>query len=149
MGSLVKLVYGRTRNIPPDQIYHISLMPCFDRKLEASRTDYFLEEYRAKEVDVVITPIEIEQMFATLNKSLQDFQRKPLVDLFSVQQLGTPVPDFQLMSHYGSGSGGYAEFVLRKMAESLGKSIDESIEWKVGRYVVEACGACKSTKIVV
>lgn len=134
MGSLVKLIYGKSKNgIAPDQIYHITLMSCFDRKLEASRTDFFLEEYRTKEVDVVITPIEIEQIFSTHNKTLQDYPRVPLVDLFSVEQLGSPVCGYQLMSHYGSGSGGYAEYIMRNLAKSMGKEVGSEIEWKVGR----------------
>ncbi|CAL8111769.1 unnamed protein product [Orchesella dallaii] len=132
MGSLIKLIYGKKNDISPDQIYHISLMSCFDRKLEASRTDFFLEEYKAKEVDVVITPIEIEQIFSTMSKTLEKFERIPLVDLFSKGELGTPVPNYQIMSHIGSGSGGYAEFIMRRVAKSLGQKLEE-IEWKVGR----------------
>lgn len=134
MGSLIKLVYGKqVNNRPPDQIYHISLMPCFDRKLEASRTDFFLNEYRAKEVDVVLTPIEVEQIFSIMNKSLQDFPRVQLVDLFRKDQFGIPIPGYQVMSHLGSGSGGYAEFIMRGFAENSGLSIPKNIEWKVGR----------------
>lgn len=134
MGSLVKLIYGKHKNnISPDQIYHVSLMSCFDRKLEASRTDFFLEEYRAKEVDVVITPIEMDQIFASMNKSLSDFPRKQLVDLFPATSIGQPVEGYQVMSHSGSGSGGYAEYIMRNMAKSMGKELPETIEWKVGR----------------
>jgi len=129
MGSLLKLIYGPKQNFSPDQIYHITLMSCFDRKLEASRTDFFLEEYKAKEVDVVITAIEIEQMFDKLSKTIKDFERVQLVDLFS-KDLST---ECILMSHYGSGSGGYAEFVMRNCAKRIfGKELGE-LEWKVGR----------------
>jgi len=68
MGSLIKSVYGKRANFTPDQIYHVSLMACFDRKLEASRKEFSISEFKAKEVDVVITAIEIEQILAQLEK---------------------------------------------------------------------------------
>lgn len=126
-------MYGRKANFTPDQIYHVTLMSCFDRKLEASRTDFFIEEYKAKEVDVVITALEVEQILERLNKSLEDFDRVPLVDLFRDGMNGDPFIGCDLMSHVGSGSGGYAEFVLRHAARRIfGKSVDQ-IQWKVGR----------------
>lgn len=133
MGSLIKLVYGAKAKFTPDQIYHVTLMSCFDRKLEASRHDFFIDEYKTKEVDVVITALEVEQMLEKLNKSLQDFEQVPLVDLFPEGIKGDTLIGCQLMSHPGSGSGGYAEFVLRSAASTLfGKVIDQ-VEWKVGR----------------
>jgi iron only hydrogenase large subunit-like protein len=135
MGSLLKLMYGKKANFTPDQIYHVTLMSCFDRKLESSRKDFFIEEYKAREVDVVITAIEVEQILEKLNKSLEDFDRVPLVDLFHEgMNSNNPFVGCNLMSHFGSGSGGYAEFVLRHSAKILfGKEISQ-VEWKVGRY---------------
>lgn len=131
MGSLVKLVYGKKANFTPDQIYHVTLMSCFDRKLEASRTDFFINEYKAKEVDVVITAVEVEQILAKLNKSLEDLEPVPLVDL--LQDTDAPVAGCRLMSHFGSGSGGYAEFVLKYAAEKLFGKVINSVEWNAGR----------------
>ena len=39
----------------PDQIYHVTVMPCFDKKLEASRSDFYNDIYRTRDVDCVIT----------------------------------------------------------------------------------------------
>jgi iron only hydrogenase large subunit-like protein len=142
MGSLIKLVYGPKTNFTPDQIYHVTLMSCFDRKLEASRKEFLINEYKAKEVDVVITAIEVEQMLEKLNKSLEDFDRVSLVDLFQTENGKT----INLMSHAGSGSGGYAEFVFRHAAESLfGKKLN-NIEWKSGRYKIGFVNTCDLTR---
>jgi iron only hydrogenase large subunit-like protein len=134
MGSLIKLLYGPAANRTPDQIFHITLMSCFDRKLESSRKDFFYEEYKAKEVDVVLTSIEIEQILEKLCKKLEDFERVPLVDLFADGVTGTPRSGYALMSHAGSGSGGYAEFVMKTAAERLFNRKLDNVEWKVGRY---------------
>lgn len=37
------------------QIYHVTVMPCFDKKLEASRDDFYNEVFSTREVDCVIT----------------------------------------------------------------------------------------------
>lgn len=39
----------------PDQVYHVSVMPCYDKKLEASRPDFFDQEHQTRDVDCVLT----------------------------------------------------------------------------------------------
>lgn len=55
IGSLVKdheaSVFGRS----PEQVYHVAVMPCFDKKLEASRQDFYNDIYSTRDVDCVIT----------------------------------------------------------------------------------------------
>ena len=36
MGTLLKYGYGAAHGTPPEAVYHVSVMPCFDKKLEAS-----------------------------------------------------------------------------------------------------------------
>ena len=132
MGSLIKLVYGPRNNFSPDQITHITLMSCFDRKLEASRPDFYLTEYRTKEVDNVITAVEIEQILETLGMSLLEFKPVKLENLFSVQEPELKI-GYSLMSHLGSGSGGYAEYVLRSMTKYLFGTQPDNVVWKQGR----------------
>lgn len=51
MGSLVKY------HLPPNgsQVYHVTLMPCYDKKLEAAREDFFNQDTQCRDVDCVIT----------------------------------------------------------------------------------------------
>ena len=37
MGSLVKDHLAKKFQVSPENVYHLTLMPCFDKKLEASR----------------------------------------------------------------------------------------------------------------
>lgn len=56
MGSLMKQwvsSYAGDR-----QIYHVTVMPCYDKKLEASRQDFMDEKSQSQEVDCVITASE-------------------------------------------------------------------------------------------
>lgn len=43
------------KELSPQQIYHVAVMPCFDKKLEASRSDFYLTNAETREVDCVIT----------------------------------------------------------------------------------------------
>ncbi len=41
--------------VRPDEIYGVTVMPCYDKKLEASRSDFYSDLYRTRDVDCVIT----------------------------------------------------------------------------------------------
>lgn len=43
------------QGLSPQQIYHVAVMPCFDKKLEASRSDFYMNKAETREVDCVIT----------------------------------------------------------------------------------------------
>lgn len=53
MGSLIKDWFGK--NICNRSIYHVTVMPCYDKKLEAAREDFFNNETDSRDVDCVIT----------------------------------------------------------------------------------------------
>lgn len=43
------------QGVTPDKIYHVTVMPCYDKKLEASRPDFFNQEHQTRDVDCVVT----------------------------------------------------------------------------------------------
>lgn len=43
------------QHLTPDRIYHVTVMPCYDKKLEASRPDFFSQEHQTRDVDCVVT----------------------------------------------------------------------------------------------
>jgi iron only hydrogenase large subunit-like protein len=55
MGLLVKNYLAQKLGTSADKIYHITVMPCYDKKLEASREDFYSEALDSKDVDCVIT----------------------------------------------------------------------------------------------
>jgi iron only hydrogenase large subunit-like protein len=65
MGTLLKTTLSRKLGISPDRIWHVAVMPCFDKKLEASReelTDAVWEgtgSRGVRDVDSVITSKEL------------------------------------------------------------------------------------------
>lgn len=39
----------------PDKIFHLTVAPCYDRKMEALREDYYTELHNCRDVDCVLT----------------------------------------------------------------------------------------------
>ena len=70
MGTLVKNKMSQKYGVTPDRIYHMTVMPCFDKKLEASREDFYNDVYKSRDVDLVITSLEIEGMLQEKEKNI-------------------------------------------------------------------------------
>ncbi|XP_061701220.1 cytosolic Fe-S cluster assembly factor narfl [Syngnathoides biaculeatus] len=120
MGSLVKDYFAQQQGLSPQQIYHVAVMPCFDKKLEASRPDFYLNQAESREVDCVITSGEVQKMLEEENVTLNDIQAGPLDTLFS------RVRDGEFLGHAGSGSGGYLHHVFTYAAKQIfGEDVDE------------------------
>ncbi|KAF3700223.1 Cytosolic Fe-S cluster assembly factor NARFL Iron-only hydrogenase-like protein 1 [Channa argus] len=113
MGSLVKGFFAEQQGLHPQQIYHVAVMPCFDKKLEASRSDFYLNKAETREVDCVITSGEVQKMLEEQNVSLNHLEPAALDTLFS------NVCGDEFLSHAGSGSGGYLHHVFTYAAKQL------------------------------
>lgn len=86
-GTLLKTVLSKTLNITPDRIFHLAIMPCFDKKLEASREELTDIYWRAqsedsrppiRDVDCVITAREVLMLAETRSISFPSLPREPL-----------------------------------------------------------------------
>ncbi|RMX42495.1 hypothetical protein pdam_00020422 [Pocillopora damicornis] len=98
MGSLIKDHYGKSMGKKPDDIYHVTIMPCYDKKLEASREDFYNDIYRTRDVDCVISTIELEKMFEEKNVNFAELENAELDSLFS------SIDQEELVGHSGGGS---------------------------------------------
>ncbi|KAM6407417.1 cytosolic iron-sulfur assembly component 3 isoform 1-T1 [Rhynochetos jubatus] len=113
MGSLIKGCFAEWQHRTPDQIYHVTVMPCYDKKLEASRPDFFNQEYQTRDVDCVITTGEVLKLLEQEGVSLSDIDPAPLDTMFS------SAAGEELTGHSGGGSGGYLEHVYTYAAKEL------------------------------
>lgn len=132
MGSLLKkrVIPPIDSSISPDtQVYHLSVMPCFDKKLEASREYFMKKETGEKDVDCVLTPIEIEQLLLIKNVA---FNQLPRVHLDTLSHHSAS-SSRNITSHSGSGSGGYAENVLKIAAGELFAAQMDTLNYTVRR----------------
>ncbi|KAM9843194.1 cytosolic Fe-S cluster assembly factor narfl [Aulostomus maculatus] len=127
MGSLVKGYFAQEQGLNPQQIYHMAVMPCFDKKLEASRSDFYMNKAETREVDCVITSGEVQKMLEEKNLCLSDLQPAPLDTMFS------SVEGDEFLSHAGSASGGYLHHVFTYAAKKIfGEEVKE-VTYKILR----------------
>lgn len=80
-----------------DKVYHVSIMPCFDKKLESSRKDFMDEETDTKDVDCVLSTLELEELL-----------EKEKINLNDLKSTGHGL-DYQdsLYTHQGGGKSKY------------------------------------------
>nr|XP_033819391.1 cytosolic iron-sulfur assembly component 3 [Geotrypetes seraphini] len=124
MGALIKDYFAKQQRVLPECIYHVSVMPCYDKKLEASRPDFFIKESETREVDCVITTGEVLRMLEEEGVSLSDVAPASLDSIFNVAL------EQELQSHSGGGSGGYLEHIFRHAAKELFGIPVEEIKYK-------------------
>ncbi|KNE62980.1 hypothetical protein AMAG_08150 [Allomyces macrogynus ATCC 38327] len=107
-------------NVP---FFHVAVMPCYDKKLEASRSDFYNEQLRTRDIDCVITTTELVRLFTEAQQQLApessvipfvEFPEAPLDPWFRHD----PTTD-ALIRAPGSSSGGYLEYLLYAATQAL------------------------------
>lgn len=128
-GTLVKSVLSQRYNIVPSQIWHVAIMPCFDKKLEASRGEltsaawlptYDTSEEKVRDVDCVITARELLHLAAARGINLASLPRSPLA---LAERISFPDPTLDAFlfpslprknqSSAAGSSGGYLYHILK------------------------------------
>ena len=121
-GTLVKRMWAHSQGLHAGQVYHASIAPCYDKKLEASRDDFTTEAELdvaaaaapgIPETDCVLTTGEVwtELMLSAPPTAPGGACQLPwlAVDAASGQPFNAP----------GGGSGGYADAAARGAAAAL------------------------------
>lgn len=112
MGALVKHWWGQKEGLKPNQVYHVTAMPCYDKKLEASREDFYDEHFKTRETDCVLTTGELDLL-------LHELGFDPYVCVPGEDVAGqVPFPD--LLEHPGSSSGSYLATLMTALAVAHG-----------------------------
>ncbi|KAH8727507.1 cytosolic Fe-S cluster assembly factor NAR1 [Phaeosphaeriaceae sp. PMI808] len=142
-GTLIKSVLSQKYNIKPSQVWHVAIMPCFDKKLEASRSEltssawspnYDTSQDPVRDVDCVITARELLHLASARNINFSSLPRTPLSYIER-----TPFPDPKLdaflfphsprknQSALAGSSGGYLHHILQTyQAQNPGSSVSVS-----------------------
>ena len=132
----------------PSKIYHCSIQPCFDKKLEGSRPEFQFstEEFTSKDVDLVLSTAEFCEILENPPESLGITMKSPNYSFSSL--LETPLNprlismnsnETRLIRCLDSlGSGGYCENLYSFVSHYFnGISIEKPLEytWKPGKNV--------------
>lgn len=137
MGSAIKHHVAKKMNLKPENIYHVTVMPCYDKKLEAARDDFVFSvghdgederELRIAEVDSVLTSGEVLDLIKLKSIDFDTLAEAPF------DRLLTNVDEEGYLYGVHGGSGGYAETVFRYAAKSLfGVEIGRTLDFRIVR----------------
>lgn len=107
-GTLLKSVISKKYGISPENIWHLAVMPCFDKKLEASRAELTSHTWHGKEgdavrdVDCVITARELLMLAESRNISFPCLPRTRLP-----QHCRPSFPDRMINNYLFGGPSSY------------------------------------------
>lgn len=141
-GTLIKSVLAKQFGIPPEKVWHMAVMPCFDKKLEASRGELTSHTWHGqdgdavRDVDCVITARELLMLAESRNVSFPCLPRTPVskrhaptfpdatIDRFLYGRTRGQKRKREEHNNEIGTSGGYLYHVLKtQQAQSPGSSI--------------------------
>lgn len=129
-GTFLKTVLSKSLGVHPSRIWHLAVMPCFDKKLEASREELTDVSWRhedpqdsaaqpVRDVDCVITSRELLSLASSRGTSLRDLPFQPLPSSLTpsfpeqtLASLASPKRARAEQSLATGTSGGYLHHVL-------------------------------------
>ena len=119
----------------PSSVYMVSIQPCFDKKLEASRLDFVDQQSACTDVDLVLSTQELWGLMlehaqasstgagSTVLEMLQALEPDVTSGADSVEELfrcfSADGSSLVLAAHSEGGSGGYMDYIARSAAETL------------------------------
>ncbi|OMO89337.1 Iron hydrogenase, small subunit-like protein [Corchorus capsularis] len=139
MGAIIKHHICQTMGFRPEEVYHVTVMPCYDKKLEAAREDFLFQAGSdggsqedagvcIPEVDSVLTSGEVLELIQLKEVDFKALEESPL------DRLLTNVDDGRHLYGVAGGSGGYAETVFRYAAKVLfGREISGPLDFRIIR----------------
>uniref|UniRef100_A0A8C1I2Y9 Nuclear prelamin A recognition factor n=1 Tax=Cyprinus carpio carpio TaxID=630221 RepID=A0A8C1I2Y9_CYPCA len=113
MGSMVKDFFARQQKLTPDQIFHVVVAPCFDKKLEAVREEFYNSILETRDVDCVLTSGEILHLMEQSKVTVEEVDSAPLDHVFG------ETSDLGVTRHEGRGSEGFLEHIFKHAAKEL------------------------------
>ncbi len=121
-GAILKSYFAQTKNLNPDDVYVVSIMPCTAKKVEKKRMDEHMERV---DVDAVLTTRELGR----------------LIKLYGIDFVNLPDEEFDqdMFGEYTGAaalfgaSGGVMEAALRTVTEILTEKELDNVDFDVVR----------------
>ncbi|KAF8099580.1 hypothetical protein N665_0241s0013 [Sinapis alba] len=127
IGAAIKHHLCQALGLRLEEIYHVTVMPCYDKKLEAARDDFVFDD-NLTEVDSVLTTGEILDLIKLKGVEFKDLEESPL------DRMLTNVTEEGHLYGVAGSSGGYAETIFRHAAKALfGHTVEGPLEFKTLR----------------
>ena len=109
-------------------------MPCYDKKLEASRQDFYNDIYSTRDVDCVITTGELELMMREKDWDLSVPVDGEIADEIAVESTAaeSSLPSDsihlpELINHPGTSSGSYLHTLIMSVVQDHPRALDLTV----------------------
>lgn len=113
MGCLLKDYFCKQQKLNPQNIYHFVIAPCFDKKLDAVREEFYSSVLESHDVDCVLTSGQIYQLMEQRKASMEEMVSAPLDHVLGESG------DAEMVRHEGRGSEGFLEHIFKHAAKEL------------------------------
>uniref|UniRef100_A0A8C4ZMX6 Nuclear prelamin A recognition factor n=1 Tax=Gadus morhua TaxID=8049 RepID=A0A8C4ZMX6_GADMO len=114
MGCLVKDYISQQQvGLSAEKVFHVVLAPCFDKKLEAVREEFYSSLLDSRYVDCVLTSAEVYDMMERRKVSVAELDSVPLDHVLGEEGDTAPV------RYEGRTSEGFLEHVFKHAAKEL------------------------------
>ncbi|CAL8282624.1 unnamed protein product [Merluccius merluccius] len=113
MGCLVKDYITQQQKLSAEKVYHMVVAPCFDKKLEAVREEFYSSLLDSPDVDCVLTSAEVFHMMECRKASVAELDSVPLDHVLG--EVGDTGP----LRYEGRTSEGFLEHVFKHAAKEL------------------------------
>ncbi|EGW32340.1 nuclear architecture related protein [Spathaspora passalidarum NRRL Y-27907] len=118
-GCILKNLTSEELNVPRNQVYHLTIMPCFDKKLESARPEV---DGGTSDVDCVLTPREVVALIEEMGYDLiaKDYTFGNTSQVYKESAPNKwPFVEYAWSNDSGSASGGYGYTYLRLYQQYL------------------------------
>ncbi|KAJ3697172.1 hypothetical protein LUZ61_000877 [Rhynchospora tenuis] len=130
IGSAIQHHMVQKLGFKPYNVYHVTVMPCYDKKLEAVRDDFTFstDQKDIAEVDSVLTTGEVLDLIQSKSIDFLSLEEAAL------DRMLTNVDEKGQLYGVSGGSGGYAETVFRHAAKELfNVEVNDPVEFRTLR----------------
>ncbi|KAF1760270.1 hypothetical protein GCK72_008516 [Caenorhabditis remanei] len=115
-GAIVKGYLAKRENLSPCDVFHAAVMPCFDKKLEASREQLKVRDTEIRETDCVVSTAELLEEIQKMEEDSEDVEKRGEEEEEWMNALGRGI----IIGEDGGASGGYADRIVHDFVEKNG-----------------------------
>ncbi|ULU02439.1 hypothetical protein L3Y34_002201 [Caenorhabditis briggsae] len=119
-GAIVKGYLAKKEGLSPCDVFHAAVMPCFDKKLEASREQFRVEGTEIRETDCVVSTAELLEELVKEEGVAEDVEEEEENNWTTSLSRGI------IIGEDGGASGGYADRIVRDFVAQNGGIVKTS-----------------------
>lgn len=135
MGTIVKNYISKAQGLDAGEVYHVCVAPCYDKKLEAARSEFTDPSTHTRDVDVVLSSQEILELVREKGVDLREMREEISERDVLYTSPSSSSSLLRTLDPTPTGSGAYAESIFRFAAKIIWdiEYGEGELPWVMGR----------------